>query len=54
MENNLETSAKMFPLLKKQFYECQDSLTMVMEDWDKSRVQLVHLGEKVIQMDNCK
>jgi hypothetical protein len=23
-----------------------------MEDWDKNRVQLVQLGEKVIQLDN--
>jgi predicted nuclease with TOPRIM domain len=52
MEKNLETSAKLLPLLKKKFDECQDSLTTVMVDWDKHRVQLVHLGEKVIQMDS--
>jgi hypothetical protein len=51
MERKLETSTKMFPLLNTQFDEHQDSLTVVMEDWDKSRVQPVHLGEKVIQLD---
>jgi hypothetical protein len=25
---------------------------LVMADWDKHRVQLVHLGEKVIQLDS--
>jgi predicted nuclease with TOPRIM domain len=54
MEKHLETSTKLFPLLKKKFEECQDSLTTVMADWDKHRVQLVHLGEKVIQLDSCK
>jgi hypothetical protein len=48
MEKNLESSTRLLPLLKKQFVECQDSLTVVMANWDKSRVQLVHLGEKVI------
>jgi hypothetical protein len=52
MEKHLETSTKLLPLLKKKFEECQDSLTVVMTDWDKHRAQLVHLGEKVIQMDN--
>jgi hypothetical protein len=31
MEKNLETSTRLLPLLKNQFVECQDSLTMVME-----------------------
>jgi hypothetical protein len=52
MEKHLETSSKLFPLLKKKFEEFQDSLTMVMIDWDKHIVQLVHLGEKVIQLDS--
>jgi hypothetical protein len=38
MEKNLETSTRLFPLLKNQFDECQDSLTTVMADWDKRRV----------------
>lgn len=47
MERNLETFAKLLPLLKKQFDERQDFLTMVMVDWDKSRVDLVCLGEVI-------
>jgi hypothetical protein len=35
MEKNLETSTKMFPLLKNLFEYFQDSLTIVMEEWDK-------------------
>ena len=46
-----ETYAKLLPLLKDCF-ECQGSLTVVMVDWDKSRVQFVQLGEKVIKADN--
>jgi archaellum component FlaC len=38
MENHLETSTKLLPLLKKKFEECQESLTIVMMDWDKHRV----------------
>jgi len=33
------------------FYQ-QDSLSIVMVDWDKHKMQLVHLGEKVIQLDS--
>jgi hypothetical protein len=54
MEKNLETSTKLLPLLKKQIVEHQDSLTTVMENWDKHRVHLAQLGEKVIQLDNWK
>jgi hypothetical protein len=54
MEKHIETSTKLFPFLKKKFEECQDTLTMVMTDWDKHRAQLVHLGEKVIQLDSWK
>jgi predicted nuclease with TOPRIM domain len=50
MEKNLETSIKLLPLLKKKFEECQDSLTIVMADWGKHIMQLIHLGEKDIQM----
>jgi hypothetical protein len=39
-------------MLKDKFDEL--SFTTIMTDWDKSRVQLVHLGEKVIHMDNWK
>jgi hypothetical protein len=51
MENHIETSAKLLPFLKKNFEECQDTLTVVMIDWDKHRAQIVHLGEKVIQLE---
>lgn len=51
MEKNLETSVKLFPLLKDRFIHCKDSFVAVMADWDKSRVQLVQLREKVIQLD---
>ena len=54
MEKNLETSTKLFPLLKKKFEERQDTLTAVMTDWDKYKAQLAHLGEKVIQLDSWK
>jgi hypothetical protein len=27
---------------------------MVMAYWDKRKLKLVHLGEKVAQLDNCK
>jgi len=51
MEKNMETSTKFFPFIKKKFEECQDTLTMVMIDWDK-HTQFAHLGEKVIQLDS--
>jgi hypothetical protein len=51
MEKNLETSIRMFPLPNNQFNECQESLIMVMENWDKHRAKLVQLGEKLIQLD---
>jgi hypothetical protein len=41
-------------LLKKKFEENQDTLTVVMMDWDKHKAQLVHLGEKVIQLDSSQ
>jgi hypothetical protein len=47
-----DTSFKLLPLLKKKFKEGQDSLTVVMKDWDKQKAQLVYLGEKVIHKDN--
>jgi hypothetical protein len=52
MEENLQSSTRLLPLLKNKFDEYQDSLTVVMEYWDTSEIQLVHLGEKVTQMDN--
>jgi len=39
-------------MLEKKFVERQNSITVVMENWDKNRVHLVHLGENVIQLDN--
>jgi hypothetical protein len=48
MEKHLEASRKLLSFLKKKFEECQDTLTVVMIDWDKHRVYLVDLGEKVI------
>jgi len=54
LEKDLETSTKLFPLLKDHLVECQDSLTVFMPNWDKSRVQLMHLGEKAIQLNNGK
>jgi hypothetical protein len=52
MENNLERSTRLLEMLHKKFFECQDSLTIVMEYWDKKIVHIVHLGEKVIPMDS--
>jgi hypothetical protein len=52
LEKDLDTSTKLFPLLKECFVECQHPLAIVRADWDKSKVQLVQLGEKVIQLDN--
>ena len=43
-----ESSFKLLPFLKKKFKEIQDSLTIVMKDWDKNKSKLVYLGEKVI------
>jgi septal ring factor EnvC (AmiA/AmiB activator) len=54
MEKHMETSTKLFPFLKKKFEERQDTLTVVMIDWDKHIAQLAHLGEKVIQLDSWK
>jgi hypothetical protein len=48
MEKYLESLTRQLPILEKQFVEHQDSLNAVMEDFDNKRVQLVHLGEKVI------
>ena len=52
MEKELQSFDKLFPLLNNHFVERQESLTIVMEEWDKNRVQLVQLGEKVIQLDD--
>jgi hypothetical protein len=52
IEKNLETSSKCLSLLKNHFIECQDSFTIVMVDWDKSRVQFMQLGEKEIQLNS--
>jgi hypothetical protein len=52
MDNNLESSKILIPLLHKKSIECNDSLNAVMEYWEKRRVQIVHLGENIIQMDN--
>jgi hypothetical protein len=48
MEKHMETSAKLLPLLKKNFEEGQDSLTAIKIDWDKHRAKISHLGEKAI------
>jgi len=52
LEKYLESFVKSFHFLKNHFIECQYSLTIIMEDWDKRKVHLVQLGEKVIQLDN--
>jgi hypothetical protein len=52
MEKNLETSKTLLSLLKDHFVEYEDPLTIVMVDFDKHIVQLMKLGEKVIQMDS--
>jgi hypothetical protein len=54
MEKHLETSTKFIPLLRNKFEECQDSLPIVMTDWDKHIAQLIHLGEKVIQLHSLQ
>ena len=54
MEKNLDTFDKIISLLYNKFDECQDSLIMVMVDWDKHIVHLVHLGENVIHLNNWK
>jgi len=51
MDKHLETSTKLLPLVKKKFEEHQGSLNFFMKDWDKHIVQLVHLGERVVQLD---
>jgi chromosome segregation ATPase len=52
MEKRIETSTKLFPFLKKKFEEIQDTLITIMKNWDKHKAQLLHLGEKVTQMDS--
>jgi hypothetical protein len=47
-EKKLKSLKILFPFLKNKFIEFQDSLSVVMADWDKRKVQLVHLGEKVV------
>jgi len=42
----------MLPFLKEHFVECSGSLTIIMEDWDKRKVHLFQVGEKVIQLDD--
>ena len=54
MEKDLETYTKLFPFPNNQFVKWKDSLTIVMEIWDKNRVQLVQLGEKIIQLEDSK
>lgn len=51
MEKYLDTSTKLLPLINKKFEDCEGILTLVMIDWDKHIVHLVHLGEKVTQLD---
>lgn len=38
LEKKLEIFSKSMSLPKKRFNECQDSLTTIMADWDKSKV----------------
>ena len=52
MEKHLGTSVKMLPLVKKNFEEHEYTLTTTTIDWDKHRVHLVQLSEKVIQLDS--
>ena len=52
MEKKLETFAKLLSFLKKWFDEFQDSLTTIMAYWDKIILQVVQLGEKVVQVDS--
>jgi hypothetical protein len=52
MENNMDTSSQLLPLLKNKFKQGQESLIAVRIDWDKNIAQLVYLHEKVIQMGN--
>jgi hypothetical protein len=44
----------MFSILENKFVECPNSLTIVMEEWEKIRVLHVHLRENVIQWNNWK
>jgi len=52
LQKDLETFTKLLPMLKDHLVECQDSLTLAMPNGNKSRVQLMHLGEKAIQLNN--
>jgi predicted nucleic acid-binding Zn-ribbon protein len=38
--------------LEKEISKCQDSFTSMREELDKSRFQLLQLGEKFIELDN--
>lgn len=40
LEKDLETSAKLLPLLKKQFIKRQESLTTIMADWTGAKFSL--------------
>jgi hypothetical protein len=51
LEKDLETFEKLFPLLKEHFFEYHDTLAIIIANWNKSKVQLLQLGEKFIQLD---
>jgi hypothetical protein len=52
MDKHIETYTKLLPLLKNTFEEYKDTLTTIMKDRDKHKMQLVHRGEKAILMDS--
>ena len=54
IEKHMETSTKLFPLLKRKFKEGQASLIAFRTDWDKHKALLIYVGEKVIQIDKCQ